>query len=71
MKIVVLDGFAVNPGDLTWDFLKKYGEAAVYDKTPNEQAAEVIGDAEVVFTNRVKITEEGDHLVITIEKPQA
>ncbi len=58
MKIVVLDGFAVNPGDLTWDFLKKYGDAAVYDKTPNEQAAEVIGDAEVVFTNRVKITEE-------------
>ena len=58
MKIVVLDGFAVNPGDLTWDFLEKYGDAAVYDKTPNEQAAEVIGDAEVVFTNRVKITEE-------------
>lgn len=58
MKIVVLDGFAVNPGDLTWEFLDKYGEAAVYAKTPNEQAAQVIGDAEVVFTNRVKITEE-------------
>jgi len=58
MKIVVLDGFAVNPGDLTWDFLSKYGDAAVYDKTPNEKAAEVIGDAEVVFTNRVKINEE-------------
>lgn len=58
MKIVVLDGFAVNPGDLTWEFLDKYGEAAVYDKTPNEQAAQVIGDAEVVFTNRVKINEE-------------
>ncbi len=57
MKIVVLDGFAVNPGDVSWDFLKKYGEVAVYDKTPNEKAAEVIGDASVVFTNRVQITE--------------
>lgn len=55
MKIVVLDGFAVNPGDISWDFLTKYGEAAVYDKTPNERAAEVIGDAEIVFTNRVRI----------------
>ncbi len=57
MRIVVLDGFAVNPGDVSWDFLKKYGEVAVYDKTPNEKAAEVIGDASVVFTNRVRITE--------------
>ena len=32
MKIVVTDGFAVNPGDLSWDYLKKYGEVAVYDK---------------------------------------
>ncbi len=55
MKIVVLDGFAVNPGDISWDFLTKYGEAAVYDKTPNEKAAEIIGDAEIVFTNRVRI----------------
>ena len=58
MKIVVLDGFAVNPGDLNWNFLEKYGEAAVYDKTPNERAAEVIGDADAVFTNRVLINEE-------------
>ncbi len=56
MKSIVLDGFAVNPGDLNWDFLKKFGEFTVYDKTPDEQAAEMIGDAEIVFTNRVKIT---------------
>lgn len=55
MKIVVLDGFAVNPGDISWDFLTKYGEAAIYDKTPNEKAAEIIGNAEIVFTNRVRI----------------
>jgi len=58
MKIVVLDGFAVNPGDLSWDFLRQFGALSVYDKTPNEQAAEKIKDADVVFTNRVKITPE-------------
>ena len=56
MKIVVLDGFAVNPGDLTWDFLKQYGDARIYDKTADEDAAATIGDAEIVFTNRVHIT---------------
>ncbi len=55
MKTVVLDGFAVNPGDLSWDFLSKYGEYDVYDKTPYERAAEVLSDAEAVFTNRVNI----------------
>ncbi len=56
MKSVVLDGFAVNPGDLSWGFLEKFGEVAVYDKTSDEDAAAAIGDAEIVFTNRVKIT---------------
>ncbi len=55
MKTVVLDGFAVNPGDLSWDFLSKYGEYTVYDKTPYERAAEVLAGAECVFTNRVNI----------------
>ena len=58
MKIVVLDGFAVNPGDLSWDFLKKYGEAEVYAKTPDDACAEKCVDAEVVYTNRAKITAE-------------
>ena len=56
MKSIVLDGFAVNPGDLNWNFLQKFGTAEVYDKTPDDQATGVIGDAEIVFTNRVKIT---------------
>lgn len=55
MKIVITDGFAVNPGDLSWDFLGKYGEVTVYDKLSDEEAPEAIADAEVVFTNRVKI----------------
>jgi glycerate dehydrogenase len=55
MKIVITDGFAVNPGDLTWDWLKKYGEVTVYDKISDDEAPDAIGDADIVFTNRVKI----------------
>lgn len=55
MKIVITDGFAVNPGDLSWDWLKKYGDVTVYDKISDADAPEAVGDADVVFTNRVKI----------------
>ena len=55
MKIVVTDGFAVNPGDLSWDYLAKFGEFTVYDKLSDEEAPAAIGDADIVFTNRVKI----------------
>lgn len=59
MKIVILDGYTVNPGDLSWDSLKEYGELTVYDRTPHEMEAIIgrIGDAELVFTNKVPITE--------------
>ena len=49
MKIVVLDGYTENPGDLSWDEMKKYGELTVYDRTPAEDAVKRIGNAEVVF----------------------
>ncbi|MCR5137200.1 MAG: D-2-hydroxyacid dehydrogenase [Oscillospiraceae bacterium] len=57
MKIVVLDGYTENPGDLSWEPLKKFGDLTVYDRTPYEDAviAERIGDAEVVFTNKCPI----------------
>lgn len=58
MKIVVLDGFAVNPGDLDWGFFDKYGEAEIFAKASNEEAIQKCKGAEVVYTNRVKITEE-------------
>ncbi|HAN20730.1 MAG TPA: glycerate dehydrogenase [Clostridiales bacterium] len=58
MKIVVLDGFAVNPGDLSWDFFNKYGELTVYDKTQSELTAERCADAVAVFTNRAEISKE-------------
>lgn len=56
MKIVILDGFAVNPGDLSWECLKKFGEVTALDKTPDCEAADKCFGADVVYTNRVKIT---------------
>lgn len=58
MKIVVLDGHTLNPGDLSWEGLAKLGDLKVYDRTPEEKVIERIGDAEIVFTNKVKLTRE-------------
>jgi len=58
MKIVILDGHAVNPGDLTWDCFRQFGEVVVYEQTSNGQAAQRIGNAEIVMTNKTPITEE-------------
>lgn len=55
MKIVILDGYTLNPGDLTWDELKTLGEVVVYDRTPAAEVAGRIGDAEIVFTNKTPI----------------
>lgn len=58
MKIVVLDGYTENPGDLSWDALKEFGELVVYDRTPVDNDEEIIsriGDAEVVYTNKTPI----------------
>lgn len=59
MKIVVLDGYTENPGDLSWEELGKLGELTVYDRTSLTDEAEAIariGDAEIVFTNKTPIT---------------
>ena len=57
MKIVILDGYTENPGDLSWEALREFGELTVYDRTPYDDAeiARRIGDAEVVFTNKCPI----------------
>ncbi|MGB3960229.1 MAG: D-2-hydroxyacid dehydrogenase, partial [bacterium] len=57
MKIVVLDGYTLNPGDLSWAGLEKYGEVKVYDRTSYDAAGEELvieraRDAEIVFTNK-------------------
>ncbi len=60
MKIVILDGYTVNPGDLSWDGLKEFGELTVYDRTPKDLPTilERIGDAEVVLENKINMNRE-------------
>lgn len=58
MKIVVLDGYAANPGDLSWEDLKSIGECVVYDRTAPEELIERASDAEVILTNKVTIRAE-------------
>lgn len=56
MKIVVLDGHALNPGDLSWDCLRQFGEVTVYDRTPEDMVVNRIGDADIILLNKVVIT---------------
>ena len=59
MKIVVLDGYTENPGDLSWDALAQLGELTVYDRTDPQDEALIIArmaGAELVFTNKTPIT---------------
>lgn len=58
MKIVILDGHALNPGDLSWDCFKAFGELSYYDRTLTEaETIERIGDADIILLNKVAITE--------------
>lgn len=58
MKIVVLDGYTLNPGDISWAGMEAFGEVEVYDRTSPEDVVSRIGDAEVVYTNKTPITKE-------------
>ena len=63
MKIVILDGYTLNPGDLDWNGLKAFGEVTVYDRTTSDPAQvdliiQRIGDAEAVFTNKTPLTKD-------------
>ncbi|HEY5585229.1 MAG TPA: D-2-hydroxyacid dehydrogenase [Ruminiclostridium sp.] len=58
MKIVVLDGYTLNPGDLSWQGFERYGVITVYDRTSKEDIISRIGDAEVVYTNKTLLTNE-------------
>lgn len=61
MKIVVLDGYTENPGDLSWGGLKELGEFTVYDRsslTDEDEAIARINDAEIVITNKTPITKK-------------
>lgn len=56
MKIVVLDGYTENPGDLSWGAFEELGELTVYDRTPEEEIVARIGSAEAVIVNKTPIT---------------
>ena len=58
MKIVVLDGYSVNPGDLSWEALEECGEVTVYDRTNAGDVVERAKNADAILTNKVVITEE-------------
>ncbi len=58
MKIVILDGYTENPGDLSWEAFEALGEVTVYDRTPKEMIVERIGDAQAVITNKTPMTRQ-------------
>lgn len=58
MKIVVLDGGLLNPGDLSWEPLHALGEVTVYDTTPADKAAQRLHDADIAITNKVAFSED-------------
>lgn len=56
MKIVILDGYAANPGDMSWTELMQLGDCTIYERTAPEEVLERAKDAEVLFTNKTLIT---------------
>lgn len=58
MKIVVLDGYTLNPGDLSWDSLKALGDVTIYDRTPKELIIERAKDAQVLLVNKTPLDQE-------------
>lgn len=58
MKLVVTDGLSVNPGDLSWDFLKQFGDVTVYESTTPQDAVSRIRDADIILINKTPITKQ-------------
>lgn len=57
MKIVILDGYALNPGDLSWQGIENIGSCTFYDRTPPELTIERARNADAIFTNKVLLDE--------------
>jgi glycerate dehydrogenase len=58
MKIVVLDGYTLNPGDISWDGLKELGDVTIHERTPADKVVERDIGAEIIFTNKTPVDEE-------------
>ena len=67
MNIVVLDGYTLNPGDLSWDGLKQIGDVTIYDRTPTDQIVERAAGAEIVFTNKTPLNKEVIYQLSTLK----
>ena len=69
MKIVVLDGYTENPGDLSWDALKEYGDLTVYDRTPydEKEITRRLEGADIAVTNKTPITKNTIDSVPTLK----
>lgn len=57
-KIVILDGFRINPGDLSWKPFEELGDVTIYDRTAPDEVLEHVGDANIVLTNKAVLTAE-------------
>jgi glycerate dehydrogenase len=58
MKIVVLDAFAMNPGDLSWEQLKNVGDTEIYDRSLPEESIKRVSDAEIILTNKALVNKD-------------
>ena len=58
MKIVILDGYTLNPGDLSWEEITQLGTCEIFDRTPPEKTLERLKNADIAITNKVKIGRE-------------
>ena len=58
MKLVVTDGYTINPGDLSWDPLREFGELVVFDRSPRDEDEMIrrIGDADILVANKAKVS---------------
>ena len=57
MKLVVLDGYTLNPGDLSWDGIRQFGNLEVHDRSPESRIVEHCQGAEIIFTNKTPLRE--------------
>lgn len=55
MKIVILDGYTLNPGDLDWGEIERHGDTSIYEYTPEDRILERADGAEIVFTNKTPL----------------
>jgi glycerate dehydrogenase len=58
MKIIVLDAFAMNPGDLSWEQLKNIGNTEIYDRSLPEESIKIVSDAEIILTNKALVNKD-------------